>query len=114
MRKMPALLTLIFLIGGCAQDLASRYYANEKYAPKPPSEVQLLWKTPDKKFVVIADFQSRGETPEDMRDRAAKIGADAVIVQLLGGVASKDEYPSLNKQNEHYSRIAGTAIKYQP
>lgn len=62
MRKMPALLTLIFLIGGCAQDLASRYYANEKYAPKPPSEVQLLWKTPDKKFVVIADFQSRGET----------------------------------------------------
>lgn len=99
-------------LNGCAQDIASRYYGNAKYAPKPPSEVQILWKRPDREFQVIADFQSRGESPEDMRNKAAKLGADAVIVQLLGGYATYDEYPNLDKQNQYYSRIAGTAIIY--
>lgn len=105
-------LTLILSLIGCAQDVASRYYGSERYAAKPSSEVQILWKSPDRKYTVIADFQSRGESPDDMRDKAAKLGADAVIVQLLGGFATFDEYPSLDKQHTSYSRISGTAIRY--
>lgn len=112
MRLSALIIALGLLMTGCAQDVASRYYASERYAPKPPSEVQILWKSPERKYVVIADFQSRGESPDDMRDKAAKLGADAVIVQLLGGLATFDEYPSLDKQHTSYSRIAGTAIKF--
>ena len=35
--------------------------------------------------MVIADFQSRGENAKAMQKKAAKIGADAVIVVYLGG-----------------------------
>lgn len=112
MKLRATIIALLIFATGCAQDVASRYYANERYAPKPSSEVQILWKSPDRKYVVIADFQSRGESPDDMRDKAAKLGADAVIVQLLGGLATFDEYPSLDKQHTSYSRIAGTAIRY--
>lgn len=112
MKVNAAIIALSLFMAGCAQDVASRYYANERYAAKPPSEVQILWKSPERKYVVIADFQSRGESPDDMRDKAAKLGADAVIVQLLGGFATFDEYPSLDKQHTSYSRIAGTAIRY--
>jgi len=79
------------ILAGCASDVANRYYGSVKYEPKSSTEVELLWKKPARQFVVIADFQSRGETPEDMRKRAASIGADAVIVAILGGQYSKDE-----------------------
>lgn len=112
MKTIAAFFVSVSLLTGCAYDVASRYYASENYAPKKSTEVEILWKSPQRKYVVIADFQSRGESPEDMRTKAAKIGADAVIVQLLGGVATFDEFPSLDKQNNSYSRITGTAIRY--
>lgn len=112
MRLSVLIIASSLLVTGCAQDVASRYYGSVRYAPKPSAEVQILWKNPDRKYVVIADFQSRGESPDDLRDKAAKLGADAVIVQLLGGFATFDEYPSLEKQYISYSRIAGTAIRF--
>jgi hypothetical protein len=102
------------LFAGCATDVANRYYASEKYPQKDPKQVELLWKNPQRQYVVIADFQARGESPEGMRKWAAKIGADAVIVSILGGYYDRNTaWAGEDKQANTYSRITGTAIKYQ-
>jgi len=49
------------MLAACATDIANRYYGTAKYPPKDPAELELLWQRPTKDFVVIADFQSRGE-----------------------------------------------------
>ncbi|MBI4325106.1 MAG: hypothetical protein HY674_07560 [Chloroflexi bacterium] len=106
-------LASLFLIG-CASDIANRYYGTEKFPPRDPKEVQLLWERPQREFTVIADFQSRGESPEAMRKRAAKIGADAVIVSILGGLYdTREEWAGHDRQGNTYSRITGTAIKFR-
>ena len=112
------LLLLVFLcatfITGCATDVANRYYVSEHYPPKDPKNVDLLWKNPEGRYVVIADFQARGTTPERMRKWAAKIGADAVIVSILGGYYDRSTaWAGQDKMSNTYSRITGTAIKYQ-
>jgi hypothetical protein len=99
------------IFGGCASDVANRYYVDDRFPAKSPSEVELLWKSPSRSFVVIADFQSRRESPEDMREKAAKIGADAVIVALLGGDATGSQWAT--SESKTYSRITGTAIKFK-
>ena len=109
-----ALLVVASLLGGCAMDVANRYYAAEKFPPKKPKDVELLWQRPAREFVVIADFQSRGESPGAMRKRAAQIGADAVIVAILGGLYDRGEqWAGSDRQSSTYSRITGTAIKYK-
>lgn len=110
-----AMLTLILcLFSSCASDVANRYYGKTTYAPKQPGEVQILWECPTRPYDVIADFQSRGETPEDMRRKAAQIGADAVIVSTLGGLYKiGEEWAGSDSYSRTYSRITGTAIKYR-
>jgi hypothetical protein len=105
---------VITLLGsGCATDVANRYYAKERLSPRPVSEVLVLWDKPDRPFAVLADFQSRGESPDDMRKKGAEIGADAVIVSLLGGNYSRDEqWADKDRHASTYSRIAATAIKF--
>lgn len=98
---------------GCASDVANRIYVKESLPAKAISEVQILWSKPHRSFIVLADFQSRGESPEDMRRKGAEIGADAVIVSLLGGLYSKDEqWAGKDRHSTTYSRIAATAIKF--
>ena len=108
------MLVIATLLSGCASDVANRYYAAERYPAKNPKEVELLWQRPTREFIVIADFQSRGESAEAMRRRAAKIGADAVIVATLGGVYNwSEEWAGNDRQAGTYTRITGTAIKYK-
>ena len=108
------LLLLVMFLAACATDVANRYYGTEKYKPKEPQDVEILWKKPDRDFFVIADFQSRGESPEAIREKAAKIGADAVIVSILGGLYSTSEqWAGDDRYSDTYSRITGTAIKYK-
>lgn len=99
---------------GCASDVANRYYKQERYTPKPVEQVDLLFSKPDRSFEVIADFQSRGESPEDYREKAARIGADAVIVTHLGGFYATDEqWAGTDRYKDRYhSHIIGTAIRY--
>jgi hypothetical protein len=107
-----ALLTSLFL--GCATDVANRYYGAERYPAKDPKEVELLWQRPSREFTVIADFQSRGESPQAVRKKAANIGADAVIISILGGLYNTSEqWAGSDRQGNTYSRITGTAIKYK-
>jgi len=108
------LFVIVSLLTGCATDVANRYYGTEQYTPKDPKQVELLWQRPTREFIVIADFQSRGESPEAMRKRAAKIGADAVIVAILGGLYERsEEWAGSDRQSGTYTRITGTAIKYK-
>ena len=98
---------------GCAQDVASRYYSSQKYPPKAPGDVELLFSAPSRPFTVIADLQSKNESPEHMKKRAASIGADALIASPLGGYYKKNEEWAGNDQMSHsFSRLVGSAIKY--
>ena len=110
--KFIALIIFGLSLVGCATDVANRYYASEQYPPKNKEDVLILDSKPTRPFIVIADFQSRGETPSDLQAKAAKIGADAVIVSHVGGFyfcdeewASKDRY-----QGQYHDHILCTAI----
>lgn len=102
--------TYLIVFSGCAHDVANRYYGSAKYPAKQPSQVLLLNSRPSQNFEVIADFQSRGETPEDLREKAAQIGADAVIVSMLGGHYDRSHQWASQDTAGTYSRIVGTAI----
>ena len=74
----------------------------------------MLRSKPKRDFIVLADFQSRGDTAESLRKKAARIGADAIIVTTLGGYASlTTEWAADDPHNKSYSRIIGTAIKFK-
>lgn len=101
-------------LGACTSDQANRYYSSVKYPAKSIEAVEILRAPPSRPYDVIADFQSRGESPHDMRRKAAAIGADAVIVAMLGGYrARSDEWAGEDSESHTYSRIVGTAIRYK-
>jgi len=101
-------------LSACATDVANRYYAPVKYPPKDPKEVAILRQAPTRPYEVIADFQSRGESPKSVAKKAAKIGADAVIIVTLGGYYELGtQWASQDNQSNTYTRIIGTAIRYK-
>ena len=109
-----AAVAAVFVLAGCAVDVANRYYAAGKYPPKPPGQVQILHRNPTRPFEVIADFQSKFESPEAVRDKAAQIGADAVIISTPGGrYLTTDAWASNDSLASSGSRICGTAIVYK-
>lgn len=110
-RFLFSVVTLVLC--GCAKDIASRYYSSQRYAPKLAKDVDLVFTAPSRPFTVIADFQSLNESPEGMKKRAAKIGADAVIVTPLGGLYRlNEEWAGRDTLSDSYSRLVGSAIKY--
>jgi hypothetical protein len=112
--KLIALIILGLFLFGCSTDVANRYYASEQYSPKSKEDVLILTSKPTRAFIVIADFQSRGETASDLQEKAAKIGADAVIVSHVGGLYSRsEEWASKDRyKGEFHDHILGTAIKF--
>ncbi len=102
------------LLTGCATDVANRYYASTTYRPKDPAKVQILRREPSRPYEVIADFQSRWDTPEAVRAKAAKIGADAVIITQPGGYYRTDqEWAGRDPYAGSSPRICGTAIVFK-
>jgi hypothetical protein len=114
---MPIRLMLIMgalVITSCVSDVANRYYGNVRYSPKRAEEVEILQKRPSRDFTVIADFQSRGDTVAAMQEKAAQIGADAIIISILGGYYdSREQWAGEDRFGNTYSRITGTAIIYK-
>ncbi len=101
-------------LAGCATDVANRYYSSTTHPPKNPSSVQILRREPSRPYEVIADFQSRWDTPEAVRAKAAKIGADAVIITQPGGYYRTDqEWAGRDPYAGSTARICGTAIVYK-
>ena len=113
MKAKLILSTVLALSAGCVSDVANRYYAAEHYPPRPVDQVELLYRPPARPFDTIADFQSRGDTPDGLRQKAADIGADAVIVTGIGGSHNGDAEWAGTTSNNDYSHIVGTAIKYK-
>ncbi len=98
---------------GCATDVANRYYVAEKYPSKTPSEVRILTNAPMGPYMVIADFQSRGDSAQSMRRRAAKIGADAIIVSFIGGLYyTGNQWAAQDSKTNSHGRSIATAIKF--
>lgn len=104
----------MLLLTACTSDVANRYYSAVEYPEKKVEEVAILHNRPARDFAIIADFQSRGETESDMQQKAAKIGADAVIVSILGGSYDlSEQWAGRDRYAHTYNRITGTAIKYK-
>ena len=102
------------IVASCAAtDVANRYYADERYSAVPSQQVRLLTKPPLEPYTVIAEFQSRREAPRSVREKAAAIGADAVIITLYGGQHSLDSEWASDERNmaKTFTRIVGIAIK---
>jgi hypothetical protein len=112
--KIVMLISCALIIAGCASDVANRYYGSEHYPPTPLKAVELLYGKPDKKFIVIADFQSRGESYKSLRKKAAEIGANAIIVSSIGGYYSTSEEWAGNDRykDKYHDHVIGTAIRY--
>jgi hypothetical protein len=105
---------MIIALSACATDVANRYYSSTTYPPNSPDKVEILRQAPSCPYEVIADFQSRGESPKSVRNKAAKIGADAVIVTTFGGYYQfSDQWAASDSQMDSYTRICGTAIRYK-
>ena len=115
--RSAVLFVALLASGACMgpRDVANRYYATETFAPRPAEQVSILSKAPGRPYEVIAEFQSRNETPVSMQKRAAEIGADAVIITLVGGAKDLDEeWASSDRyKNKSYSRILGVALRYK-
>lgn len=109
-----AAIATIAALAACTTDVANRYYAHVKYPAKQPSQVLILRGQPSQAYEVIADFQSLGESPEDVRDKAAEIGADAVIISRIGGSYHFDEeWADQDRFAGTGRRIVGTAIIFK-
>lgn len=105
---------ILFVSLGCAYDEAARYYAAQRYVATDTKEVEVLYEPPQQPYEVIADFQARGASVNHMRKKAAKVGADAVIITTLGGYRDlSEEWAGEDRYAKWYSRIAATAIKYR-
>jgi uncharacterized protein YbjQ (UPF0145 family) len=110
---VAVLSAVMAILSGCVSDVANRYYASEHYPAKPVKSVELLYAAPAKPYTVIADFQSRGDTPEGLRQKAADIGADAVIVVGIGGSHDTSANWAGTSNGQDFSHIVGTAIIYK-
>lgn len=112
-QKWLGLATVIFCISGCVYDVANRYYLSERYPAKSEEQVEVLTSTPSRPYVVMADFQSRGDSVEGVRSKAAQIGADAVIVSKIGGsYDAREQWAGEDRFTSTGSRVVGTAVRY--
>jgi len=117
LQQKLVLLAVFFIchsLVACVSDVANRYYLDETFVARHPSEVEILDSKPSRDFIVIADFQARGKSRNSLRNSAAAIGADAVIVSNLGGTYSRSEsWAGDDRFSGSGNRIVGTAIKYK-
>ena len=84
MNRTLTVLLMAFILSGCATTTAVMLESGVTYSPT--QNVQILTEVPTRSFKQIAILEARGpvNTPitdllESMRDKAAIIGADAVI-----------------------------------
>jgi hypothetical protein len=106
--------SMALAVAGCASDVANRYYSDVKYPARPYKEVDVFTNAPTRPFIVIADFQGRGQSPKNLRKQAGQIGADAIIITYLGGYYnSADKWAGEDSQSRTYTHIVGTALKYK-
>ena len=114
MPRFLQFIAILFLVTACETDEANRYYGGEKYSPRDVSSVEILVSRPVRPFIVIADFQARYMSKETLRKKAAKIGADAVIVSFVGGWASLgSQWAHEDPHSASSTRSLGTAIRYK-
>jgi len=111
--RVAGMIVMTTALFSCVVDEANRYYGDVTYPPKQVQDVEVLKSAPDKSYTVLADFQAKRATAEYLRKLAAEIGADAVIITHVGGSYSHQEvWADKDRHSNTYTRIVGTAIKY--
>ena len=102
------------LISACAYDEAARYYGDINYPERKPSEVEILTAAPASDYTVIADIQANRSSARHMQRRAAKIGADAILLVYGGGSYNQCEiWAGVDGQSHTYTRLMATCIVYK-
>ena len=114
-----AILLLVSLTcTGCMSDVAHRHYEPSRPS-RSPHEVEVLFSRPMRPFRVVADFQARRATVEYMREEAAGVGADAIIVARVGGSVRSASLTTtkpdgfVEESHNIYGHLTGTAIIYE-
>ena len=94
-------------------DEGNRYYLKEKLPPKTVGQVEVFHnEEPKRKYTIIADLQGKRHTVDSLRERAAEIGADAVIITKTGGYIGSGDTKWAGKDTGK-TNFSGTAIIYE-
>jgi hypothetical protein len=118
----------LFAVIGCRSDStsSSKDTGVPIYAPSDPARVQVLWASPDPPSVrlgeitVVATSNSKTSSVQikkKLREAAAKMGADAVVIVsdragISGGVVTGTSYGRTTQQTST-PVVVGVALKYQ-
>jgi hypothetical protein len=89
MKKTVVLFVLVFLIAACAPPLRVYFFPGARhYPPTSPASVDLLRDEPRRPHEAFAEIRmdpqarmSRFEVERRLRERAAAIGADALVIE---------------------------------
>jgi hypothetical protein len=90
MKKTAVLFVLVFLLAACAPPLRIYYFPGARhYPPMSPASVDLLRNEPSRPHEALAEIRmdpparmSRFEVERRLREKAAAIGADALIIEV--------------------------------
>jgi hypothetical protein len=89
-KKTIVLFILVFLLVSCAPPLRVYYFPGARhYPPRPLASLDLLRNDPNRPHEALAEIRmnpssrmSRLEVERQMRERAAAIGADALVIEV--------------------------------
>ncbi len=145
MKKLIYLFVIAMLVSGCAYFSSQRYPIKENYAPTNPDKVAIFKFPPPTPYQTIGEVEAKAAPASNwdslhrrLKEEAAKMGGDAIIVQEgkeFAGMYNSGGYASTtgNAQvygnsatfnaNTYYSpttsmpmmkkRILGVVIKYK-
>lgn len=84
--RIALILTIAAVLAGCASVTTRVLQSNPAVRYPPTTNVEVLFEPPQRPYVQIATLESEGvygvgelELLEDMRERAAQLGADAIV-----------------------------------
>ncbi len=123
------LVLLCLLLAGCASFSIVKLGNGKVYAPSNPAGVRILTQEPSLPYVVIGEVRAQGETisvrenmEQRLKEKAAAIGADAIILKTTVEVRGIVKSGKAVEQNQGYGidfnkmftkKMVGKVIKYK-
>ena len=115
-KSILAILTLSGFLAGCATP-AHSVRVFEDYPPRSDfANVEVIRTLPERDYIVVAEFETRGNSLNALRKQAAKYGADAVFVANYSNYFSETSVELRNNSKSGISlgsESLCTAIKYR-
>lgn len=127
--KKVFLMLLCLLLVGCASFDVTKMDNVKTYPPNNPADVEILTQEPARPYVVIAEIRAQGETisrqenmKERMKEKAAAMGADAIILKSDEEVRRFGQASKAVEDNQGYGvdinkmftkKMKGKVIKFK-